>query len=103
MIQLTIWSIFGWDKISSSSSFGKDKILLVWEKEYPFTNNLIRLKFKNTNSLQSVKDAIIEYDGIYLGAIGGAGAMMSSCIKTIATITTLPTLKRLLCPLLYEL
>ena len=31
--------------------------------------------------LQSVKDAIIEYDGIYLGAIGGAGAMMSSCIK----------------------
>ena len=36
--------------------------------------------------LQSVKDAIIEYSGIYLGAIGGAGAMMSSCIKECEVI-----------------
>lgn len=30
---------------------------------------------------QSVKDAIIENNGIYFGAIGGAGAIMSNCIK----------------------
>ena len=31
--------------------------------------------------LQSVKDAIVENNGIYFGAIGGAGALMSNCIK----------------------
>ena len=29
----------------------------------------------------SVKEAIIENNGVYFGAIGGAGAMMSNCIK----------------------
>lgn len=29
----------------------------------------------------SVKEAIVENNGIYFGAIGGAGAMMSNCIK----------------------
>lgn len=28
-----------------------------------------------------VKKAIVEYEGVYFGAIGGAGAMMSSCIE----------------------
>ncbi|MGN1182663.1 MAG: Fe-S-containing hydro-lyase [Faecalibacillus sp.] len=28
-----------------------------------------------------VKKAIVEYGGVYFGAIGGAGAMMSSCIE----------------------
>lgn len=28
-----------------------------------------------------VKKAIVEYNGVYFGAIGGAGAMMSSCIE----------------------
>ena len=43
--------------------------------------------------LQSVKDAIIEYGGIYLGAIGGAGAMMSSCIKKCEiTATGIPAI-----------
>lgn len=36
--------------------------------------------------LQSVKDAIVKYNGIYFGAIGGAGAMMSSCIKRCEVI-----------------
>ena len=31
--------------------------------------------------LQSVKDAIVENNGVYFGAIGGAGALMSNCIK----------------------
>ena len=29
----------------------------------------------------NVKEAIIENNGVYFGAIGGAGAMMSNCIK----------------------
>lgn len=31
--------------------------------------------------LPSVKDAIIENGGVYFGAIGGAGALMSNCVK----------------------
>ena len=29
----------------------------------------------------AVKKAIVDYHGVYFGAIGGAGAMMSSCIE----------------------
>ena len=29
----------------------------------------------------AVKKAIVDYCGVYFGAIGGAGAMMSSCIE----------------------
>lgn len=35
---------------------------------------------------QSVKDAIIEYKGVYFGAIGGAGAYISKCIKSCEII-----------------
>lgn len=35
---------------------------------------------------QAVKDAIIKHGGVYFGAIGGAGAMMSSCIKECEVI-----------------
>lgn len=35
---------------------------------------------------QAVKDAIIKYHGVYFGAIGGAGAMMSNCIKECTVI-----------------
>ena len=31
--------------------------------------------------LDTVKEAIIENNGIYFGAIGGAGAMMSNCVE----------------------
>ena len=30
---------------------------------------------------QAVKDAIVDYSAVYLAAIGGAGAMLSNCIK----------------------
>lgn len=33
-----------------------------------------------------VKKAIVQYNGIYFGAIGGAGAMMSSCIEECEVI-----------------
>ena len=36
---------------------------------------------ENGLSQPSVKEAIIENNGVYFGAIGGAGAMMSNCIK----------------------
>lgn len=35
---------------------------------------------------QSVKDAIIENKGIYFGAIGGAGAYISKCVKSCEII-----------------
>lgn len=35
---------------------------------------------------QSVKQAIIDYNGIYFGAIGGAGAYISKCIKSCEVI-----------------
>lgn len=30
---------------------------------------------------EGVKKAIVQYGGVYFGAIGGAGAMMSACVK----------------------
>lgn len=36
--------------------------------------------------LQSVKEAIIKNGGVYFGAIGGAGALMSNCIKKCEVI-----------------
>ena len=35
---------------------------------------------------QNVKDAIIEYKGVYFGAIGGAGAYIGKCIKSCEII-----------------
>lgn len=35
---------------------------------------------------QEVKEAIVKYQGVYFGAIGGAGAMMSSCITKCEVI-----------------
>lgn len=35
---------------------------------------------------EAVKEAIKEYGGVYFGAIGGAGAMMSSCIQECTVI-----------------
>lgn len=35
---------------------------------------------------QVVKDAIIKHNGVYFGAIGGAGALMSSCITSCEVI-----------------
>ena len=34
----------------------------------------------------AVKKAIVDYHGVYFGAIGGAGAMMSSCIEECEVI-----------------
>lgn len=34
----------------------------------------------------AVKEAIVKYNGVYFGAIGGAGAMMSNCIKECTII-----------------
>ena len=35
---------------------------------------------------QKVKDAIVKYQGVYFGAIGGAGAYISDCIKSCEII-----------------
>ena len=35
---------------------------------------------------QNVKDAIMEYKGVYFGAIGGAGAYIGKCIKSCEII-----------------
>jgi fumarate hydratase subunit beta len=35
---------------------------------------------------QNVKDAIIKYNGVYFGAIGGAGAYISKCIQSCEII-----------------
>ena len=35
---------------------------------------------------QNVKDAIIEYKGVYFGAIGGAGAYIGKCIESCEII-----------------
>lgn len=55
-----------------------------------FAPTLIRLGLRSMIGkgyrLQSVKDAIIENCGVYFGAIGGAGAMMSNCIKKCEVI-----------------
>lgn len=34
----------------------------------------------------AVKESIVKYGGVYFGAIGGAGAMMSNCIKECKVI-----------------
>ena len=36
--------------------------------------------------MDAVKKAIVDYHGVYFGAIGGAGAMMSSCIEECEVI-----------------
>jgi fumarate hydratase subunit beta len=35
---------------------------------------------------QAVKDAMVKYKAVYLGAIGGAGALISQCIKKAEVI-----------------
>lgn len=44
--------------------------------------SMIGKGYRNDN----VKEAIIKHSGVYFGAIGGAGAMMSSCIKECSII-----------------
>ena len=35
---------------------------------------------------QAVKDAIVRNGAVYLGAVGGAGALMAECIKSVDII-----------------
>jgi fumarate hydratase subunit beta len=55
-----------------------------------FTPALLRLGLKGTMGKgyrsQAVKDALREYTGVYLGAIGGAGAVLSRHVKTLEIV-----------------
>ena len=68
----------------------QEKSLVVEDLQHPgrmdaYAPTLIKLGLRSMIGkgyrLQSVKDAIVENNGIYFGAIGGAGALMSNCIK----------------------
>ena len=55
-----------------------------------FTPALLKLGLKGTIGKgyrsQPVKDALRQYRGVYLGAIGGAGAVLSRHIKTVEVV-----------------
>jgi fumarate hydratase subunit beta len=55
-----------------------------------FTPALLRLGLKGTIGKgyrsQPVKDALREHRGVYLGAIGGAGAVLSRHVKTVEVV-----------------
>src|SRR5207244_8360423 len=55
-----------------------------------FTPALIKLGLKGTMGKgarsQAVKDAFTQYKGVYFGAIGGAGAVLSRCVKKVDVV-----------------
>jgi fumarate hydratase subunit beta len=55
-----------------------------------FTPALLRLGLKGTMGKgargQAVKDALAQYKGVYFGAIGGAGAVLSQFITKVEVV-----------------